>query len=172
MILEVGVVLVGLVVLLGAAWLVVRSAVELALMIGLSRVVVGATVVAFGTSAPEFVVTVVAGTRDASGVALGNVIGSNVANVALVLGAAALLYPMNVNLRLLRWEIPVLIVATAVVLLFGIDGEFAQWEGFIMFATLLGFVAVSPRRPPPTRRWRSAGRHRRVTPGCWRSRWV
>lgn len=145
MILEVGVVLVGLVVLLGAAWVVVRSAVALALMIGLSRVVVGATVVAFGTSAPEFVVTVVAGTRDATGVALGNVIGSNVANVALVLGVAALLYPMNVNLRLLRWEIPVLVVATAVVLLFGLDGEFAQWEGFVMFATLVGFVALSPR---------------------------
>jgi cation:H+ antiporter len=145
MLIELALVLVGLAVLLGAAWVVVRAAVALALMVGLSRVVVGATVVAFGTSAPEFVVTVVAGSRDAAGVALGNVIGSNVANVALVLGAAALLYPMNVNLRLLRWEIPVLVVATAVMLLFGIDGEFAQWEGFVMFALLLGFVGLSPR---------------------------
>jgi cation:H+ antiporter len=145
MLVDLALVAIGLAVLLGGAWVVVRAAVALALMIGLSRVVVGATVVAFGTSAPEFVVTVVAGSRDAAGVALGNVIGSNVANVALVLGIAALLYPMNVHLRLLRWEIPVLAVATVIVLLFGIDGEFAQWEGFVMFAMLLGFVGLSPR---------------------------
>ena len=136
---------VGLSLLLSAAWLLVRSAVKLALMIGMSRIVVGATVVAFGTSAPEFVVSVVAGARGESSVAIGNIIGSNVANVALVLGIAALLYPMNVNLRLLRWEIPVLVIATVAVLVFGADGSFERWEGLVMFAALLGFVGLSPR---------------------------
>ncbi len=145
MLMELVLVGVGLILLLSAAWLVVRSAVALALMVGMSRIVVGATVVAFGTSAPEFVVSVVAGSRGASGVAIGNIIGSNVANVALVLGVAALLYPMNVNLRLLRWEIPVLVIATVAVLAFGADGSFERWEGFVMFLALLGFVGMSPR---------------------------
>lgn len=136
---------VGLSLLLSAAWLLVRSAVKLALMIGMSRIVVGATVVAFGTSAPEFVVSVVAGARGESSVAIGNIIGSNVANVALVLGIAALLYPMNVNLRLLRWEIPVLVIATVAVLVFGADGSFERWEGLVMLVALLGFVGLSPR---------------------------
>jgi len=134
----------GLTVLLLGAWQVVRSAVAIALAFGLSRVVVGATVVAFGTSAPEFVISLAAGVEDSSGLAVGNVIGSNVANVALVLGAAALFSPMFVSPRLLRWEIPVLLAATAVVLLAGADGTIARWEGGLIFGVgLIGFIVAS-----------------------------
>jgi cation:H+ antiporter len=134
----------GLTVLLAGAWQVVRSAVVIALSFGLSRVVVGATVVAFGTSAPELVISLTASAGDSSGLAVGNVIGSNVANVALVLGAAAMLSPMYVTSRLLRWEIPVLLVATAAVLLAGADGELARWEGLLLvFVGLPGFILAS-----------------------------
>ena len=134
----------GLTVLLLGAWQVVRSAVAIALAFGLSRVVVGATVVAFGTSAPEFVISLAAGVGDSSGLAIGNVIGSNVANVALVLGAAAVFRPMFVSPRLLRWEIPVLIAATVAVLLAGADGSLVRWEGTLLFGVgLIGFIVAS-----------------------------
>jgi cation:H+ antiporter len=134
----------GLTVLLVGAWQVVRSAVVIALAFGLSRVVIGATVVAFGTSAPEFVISLAASVENSPGLAVGNVVGSNVANIALVLGAAAVLSPMAVSPRLLRWEIPVLIAATAAVLLAGADGSYARWEGFALFGVgLVGFILLS-----------------------------
>lgn len=144
MLLDFVLVVVGLSVLLLGAWQLVRSAVAIALAFGLSRVVVGATVVAFGTSAPEFVISLTASLGDSPGLAVGNVVGSNVANVALVLGAAALLRPMLVSPRLLRWEIPVLLVATTAVLLAGADGSIARWEGgLLFFVGLIGFIVAS-----------------------------
>ena len=134
----------GLSVLLVGAWLLVRSAVVIALTFGLSRVVVGATVVAFGTSAPEFVISLVASVGDSPGLAVGNVVGSNVANVALVLGLAAVLSPMHVSPRLLRWEIPVLVAATTAVLLAGANGHLARWEGLLLFGVcLVGYLVAS-----------------------------
>lgn len=139
---------VGLTVLLFGAWLTVRSAVTLAGSFGLSPVIIGATVVAFGTSAPEFVVSLLAATRDASGLAVGNVLGSNVANVALVLGASALVQPMTVHWRLLRWEIPVLAGATVAVVIFAASGNVSRLEGLAMFVGLIAFVVISPRLWP------------------------
>lgn len=134
----------GLIVLLVGSWQVVRSAVTIALTFGLSRVVVGATVVAFGTSAPEFVISLTAAAGGSSGLAFGNVLGSNVANVALVLGSAALVAPLIVNTRLVRWEIPVLIAATALVLLFGANGTISRVEGgLLFFGGLMGFLVAS-----------------------------
>ncbi len=134
----------GLTALLAGAWQLVRSAVAISLMFGLSRVIVGATVVAFGTSAPEFVISLTAAAEGSSGLALGNVLGSNVANVALVLGSAALVAPLIVDARLVRWEIPVLIAATAAVLLFGMNGTIGRFEGGLLFlGGLLGFIVAS-----------------------------
>lgn len=134
----------GLIVLLVGSWQVVRSAVTIALTFGLSRVVVGATVVAFGTSAPEFVISLTAAAGGSSGLAFGNVLGSNVANVALVLGSAALVAPLIVNTRLVRWEIPVLIAATALVLLFGANGTISRVEGgLLFFGGLMSFLVAS-----------------------------
>ena len=144
MLLDLLLVAAGLTLLLTGAWIVVRSAVVIALSFGLSRVVVGATVVAFGTSAPELVISLTASVGDSAGLAVGNVIGSNVANVALVLGSAAAFSPMVVSPRLLRWEIPVLLAATAAVLLVGADGELARWEGVVLFGIgLIGFIVAS-----------------------------
>lgn len=137
----------GLVVLLGGAWLVVRAAVRLAVHFGLSRVLVGATIVAFGTSAPEFVVNLLAAAEDSPGLAIGNIVGSNVANVALVLGIGAMISPIAVHARLLRWEIPVLVAATAAMLLVAADGGVSRFEGAALFVGLIAFVVLSVRRP-------------------------
>jgi cation:H+ antiporter len=143
---------VGLTILLAGAWLTVRAAAALAASLGVSPIIIGATVVAFGTSAPEFVVSLAAATRDAPGIAVGNVLGSNVANIALVLGASAVIRPMPVHWRLLRWEIPVLAVATVAVLAFAVNGNVSRWEGALMFAGLLAFVVFSTRLFPEASR--------------------
>lgn len=148
MLLETVSVFAGLCLLLGGAWLVVRSGVKLAVMWGISRVVIGATIVGFGTSAPEFVVSLIAALRESPDIALGNVFGSNVANVALVLGVTAVIAPMAVDFRLLRWEIPVLGAATAAVILFAIDGRLTRMDGLICFGGLVAFVVLSPRLFP------------------------
>jgi cation:H+ antiporter len=148
MLLDLGLTLVGLVLLLGAAYFLVQSAVTISLTLGVSRVIIGATAVAFGTSAPEFLVSLVAGLQGTPGVALGNILGSNVANVGLVIGVAAVIAPMRVHARLVRWEIPVLIAATVAMLVFGLAGVIARWEGAVMCAGLLVFVVLSPRLFP------------------------
>jgi len=138
----------GLGILLAGAWLLVRSAALLAVSFGLSPVIVGATVVAFGTSAPEFVVSLAAGIDDRGGLAVGNVLGSNVTNVALVLGLAAVVRPMAVHPRLLRWEMPVLAGATVAVLLLGAGGSLGHVAGAALFAGLLAFIVLSLRLRP------------------------
>lgn len=134
---------VGLAALLAGAWLMVREAARLAVRFGISRIVVGATVVAFGTSAPEFVVSALASSRDAPGLAIGNVLGSNVANVGLVLGIGAAITPMAMGPRLRRWELPVLAVATALALLFAANGVVGRLEGITLVGMLVVFVAGS-----------------------------
>jgi cation:H+ antiporter len=129
---------VGLAALLAGAWLVVHEAARLAVRAGLSPVVVGATVVAFGTSAPEFVVSALAASRGAPDLAIGTALGSNVANVGLVLGIGAAITSMTMRPRLRRWELPVLGVATLLALLFAANGAIGRLEG----ATLLGVLAV------------------------------
>ena len=133
----------GLAILLGGAWLLVRSASRLAMAFGLSPLIVGATVVAFGTSAPEFVVGLVAGIQDRGDLAVGSVFGSNITNVALVLGIAAVIRPMDVHPRLLRWEMPVLLAATAAVAALGLTSTIGHAPGAILFVALLAFIGLS-----------------------------
>ncbi len=135
--------LVGLAALVGGAWLMVRAASRLAVRFGISPAIVGATVVAFGTSAPEFLVSVLASARGSGDLAVGNVLGSNIANMGLVLGIGAVIGPMAIRPRLMRWEIPVLGVATAMVLLFGANGGIGRFEGVALFGALAVFVARS-----------------------------
>jgi cation:H+ antiporter len=136
-------VVIGLVALLGGAWLVVHHASELALRFGLSRMLVGATVVAFGTSAPEFIVSVLAAVEGSDELAVGNVVGSNMANIALVLGSGALLKAMTIRSSLLRWDLPVLGVSTGLLLLLAANGSLGRIEGTVMFALLIVYVAGS-----------------------------
>lgn len=134
----------GLLLYFGAEWLVSGSA-GLARSFGVAPIVVGLTVVAYGTSAPELVVTLLAAAQGRSAIALGNVIGSNIANVGLILGATALLRPPRVDSGLIRREIPVLLVSAALVPLMLWDDVISRAEGALLLAAALSFTVFSVR---------------------------
>ena len=133
----------GLVLLLLAAGVLVRGAAALALRFGLSPLVVGLTVVAFGTSAPELVVSVQAALAGAGGIAVGNVVGSNIANVGLILALAVLVRPIATDPALLRRDLPMLVGATLVAALFLLDGVLARWEATVLLAGLVASLSWS-----------------------------
>lgn len=108
---------------------------------GVSRIVIGLTIVAFGTSAPEMLVSAMAAAADSREMGIGNAVGSNITNVTLVLGAAAAVGTLSVHSRLLVREIPLLFVAMAVSWWFLWDGNLSRYEGIILFAGLFALVA-------------------------------
>jgi cation:H+ antiporter len=133
----------GFVVLyFGAEWLVGASA-RLAVRFGVKPLLVGVTVVAMGTSAPEFVVSVQAALVGAGGIAVGNVVGSNICNTALVLGLSALICPVIVSRQFFRFDIPVLIGASFLTWYFLNDGVVSVWEGGVLLALFAGYMAVN-----------------------------
>jgi len=130
----------GVAGLLAGAWLLVRGGARLAVLLGVPPVLIGLTIVAWGTSAPELVVSLSAALHGNPGLMLGNVIGSNQANIGLILGLAALLMRPQVDRRILRFDYPVLLVATLVLSLLLVDGVLGRWEGLLLLA---GFAAVT-----------------------------
>ncbi len=142
-ILDIGWVAAGLVLLyFGAEWLV-RGSSKLAIRFGISPLVVGLTVVAFGTSAPELVVSVKANLDGSGGMAIGNVVGSNICNIALVLGVGAMIFPLAIQPQVIRREMPVLLGATLIFLLMIKDGVIDSLEGGVLFAGVLLYVVTS-----------------------------
>ena len=126
--------LLGLGLLVAGAEVLVRGASRIALAAGISPLVIGLTVVAFGTSAPELAVTTSAALRGEPDLALGNVVGSNIFNVLVVLGASALVAPLVVSRRLVRLEVPLLTISAVLVLLLALDGLISRVEGaFLLF---------------------------------------
>ena len=114
--------LLGLILLLGGGALLVRGACQIANAYGVSPLVIGLTVVGFGTSAPELVVNVIGASSGATDLAFGNVVGSNISNLALVLGAAAIMTPITIQSGLVKREIPLLLLATTIVTVMALDG--------------------------------------------------
>jgi cation:H+ antiporter len=142
----------GVVVLyLGAEWLV-RGASRLARAFGMSALVVGLTVVSFGTSAPELVVSLLAALRGQGDLTVGNVLGSNISNIALVLGISALIYPIAIRARLVSRGIPLMLGATLVLALFALTGGIGRGGGAMLVLGLVGYfvflVRSSPAEPP------------------------
>jgi cation:H+ antiporter len=133
-------VLAGAVLLYGGAALLVKGSSALARSFGIAPAVIGLTVVAFGTSLPELVVTVTASLRGSSGMALGNVVGSNIANIALILGATACVRALKVEFTLLKREAPMGVGALALVVLLSIDGVLSRLDGMILLACFIGFL--------------------------------
>ena len=133
---------IGLVLLVAAGDRLVTSAGRLALRLGMSTVVIGATVVAFGTSMPEFTVSLLSALSGSEGVAAGNVIGSNIANVLLVLGIASIITPLAIHRRMLRFDVPILLAVTAWALIVFADGEVSRIEGIVSVVMLLVFSVV------------------------------
>jgi cation:H+ antiporter len=130
----------GLVLLLGGGELVVRGASRLALALGMSPLAVGLTVVAFATSAPELAASLTAAWKGTPEVAVGNVIGSNIANVGLILGAAGLLAEIPVQWSFLRREVVAAIVTALALVAVLFDGEVGRVEGAVLVVALLGWV--------------------------------
>ncbi|WP_412060564.1 calcium/sodium antiporter [Rubrivirga sp. IMCC45206] len=136
----------GLALLMAAAAALVHGAASAALRLGLSPLVVGLTVVAFGTSAPELVVTVQAALAGAGGIAVGNVVGSNIANVGLILGFAVLVRPIATDPSILRRDLPVLLGITAAVIALLLDGRLGVGEGLVLVAALAAYLGWSVRQ--------------------------
>jgi cation:H+ antiporter len=133
----------GFVVLVVGGELLVRGGSGLGRAFGLSPLVIGLTVVAFATSAPELAVSVDATLSGAPGLAVGNVVGSNITNVLLVLGLAALVLPVAVRRSLVRVDVPVLVGSSVLLLLLCLDGRVSTLDGLLLLALLLGYVAFS-----------------------------
>lgn len=130
----------GIVALVLGAESLVRGASKLALSFGISPLVVGLTVVAFGTSAPETTVSVSAVLTGQTDIAVGNVVGSNIFNVLFILGIAALIVPLRVDAQIIRQEVPMMIAASALLLLFVLDRQVSLFESVFLFVLLIGYT--------------------------------
>jgi cation:H+ antiporter len=119
----------------GAEWLV-RGAARLAASLGVKPIVVGLTVVSLGTSTPELVVGLVASLRDSSDLAMGNVMGSNLANIGLILGFTAVVRPLEVTGRVIKREIPIMIAITLLIFPLALDRELGRPDGLILLVVL------------------------------------
>lgn len=144
----------GLAALISGAHLLVRGASQLAGVFGVSPLVIGLTVVAFGTSTPELGVSVSAGLLGQPGIAIGNVVGSNIANLLLILGLCALIRPLVVDRQLIRYDVPIMIVASAVALFFARDGKIGPLEGAVLLFALLGYGTLLIRQALRAAGWR------------------
>lgn len=137
---------VGLVALVvGAEWLV-RGSSRLALAFGISPLVVGLTVVAFGTSAPELAVSVQSTWSGQVDIAMGNIIGSNIFNILCVLGSAALVAPLMVHQQVIRQEVPILIGASLLVWAMAADGHIERWQGLVLTALVVAYTVLLIRQ--------------------------
>lgn len=127
----------GLVALVGGAELLVKGAATIATRLGIAPVVIGLTVVAFGTSAPEFAVSLGASVSGNTEMSLGNVVGSNIFNILLILGLSATVGGLIVTQRLIRFDIPVMILISVVVLFLSLNNAIGRLEGIALFAAII-----------------------------------
>ena len=131
---------VGLAVLVFGAELLVRGAARLAAGLGIAPLIIGLTVVAFGTSAPELAVSIKSAFAGQADLALGNVVGSNIFNVLFILGVSALIAPLVVAQQLVRLDVPLMIAVSVLVLLLGLDGRIGRLDGALLFGGLIGYT--------------------------------
>lgn len=124
---------------LGADWLV-RGASQLAAKIGISPLVIGLTVVAFGTSAPEMAVSVQSTLAGQADIALGNVVGSNIFNILFILGVSAIITPLIVQQQLVRLDVPIMIGISILTYFLSLDGVINRFEGIILFAGIIAYT--------------------------------
>lgn len=128
----------------GAEWMVTGAS-RLAGSFGIRPMVVGLTVVAFGTSSPELAVSLIAVFEESDGIAIGNIIGSNIANIGLIMGASALVSPLKVELTVLRRELPIMVGVSLLFIALLYDGTIGFWDGCLLFAGLLIYLAYQLR---------------------------
>lgn len=127
---------------IGAGWLVQGSS-ALALKAKISPLVIGLTIVAFGTSAPELVVSLNAALKGEGEIAIGNILGSNIFNIGIILGISATIYPLQAKKQLLRIDIPVMLIATILLTIFFWNGELGRMEGGFFLAGIILYTIFS-----------------------------
>jgi len=136
-------ILAGCLLLYAGAEALVRGGAGLAARAGVSPLVVGLTVVAYGTSMPELVVSITAGTGGHGDVAVGNVIGSNIFNIAVILGLSALIRPIAVHVNVVRRDVLLMLVATLLALALMVDGRVGRVEGIVLFAGAVTYTTLA-----------------------------
>ena len=163
----------GLVGLIAGAELLVRGASKLALSFGISPLVVGLTIVAFGTSSPELAVSTGAALDGQTDLALGNVVGSNIFNVLFILGLSALITPLVVNIQLIRQEVPIMIGASVILLLVCLDGRIGLLDGLLLCGLMVAytvFLIVQSRRESQAAKDEYAAEVQPAATGAWDSK--
>jgi cation:H+ antiporter len=136
----------GLVVLVAGAEVLVRGASRLAIALGISPLIIGLTVVAFGTSSPELAVSLQSAFNGQPDLAVGNVVGSNILNVLLILGLSALIVPLVVAQQLVRLDVPIMIGASLLVWGLALDSGIERWEGLLLVLLMVGYVVFLVRQ--------------------------
>ena len=134
--------IVGFVLLVFAADYLVKGAASIASAVGISPLVVGLTVVAFGTSAPELAVSVMSAFEGQADLAVGNVVGSNIFNILVVVGSSALIIPLVVHRQLIRLDLPVMIGLSVLLYLLSMDGMISRLDGVILFSLAIAYVGL------------------------------
>ena len=135
----------GLAILIGGAELLVRGGSSLAAALGISPLVIGLTVVAFGTSAPELATSVMATVRGEPGLAVGNVVGSNIFNVLLILGLSAAITPLAVARQLVRFDVPLMVGLSAAAWGLAANGVIGRLEGLALMVAIVAYTGHSVR---------------------------
>lgn len=136
----------GFVLLFGGGEFLVRGAVAISRRLGISPLLVGMTVVAFCTSAPELIVSVQSALAGNPDISVGNVVGSNICNIALILGLSALIKPVTVDRKDVRPDTIMMLISAALLLALGFAGQVVRWEGALMVAALLAYIVIQYRR--------------------------
>lgn len=131
----------GLALLVAGAEALVRGASKLAAGVGISPLIIGLTIVAFGTSSPEMAVSVMSSLAGQADIALGNVVGSNIFNVLFILGISSLVSPLLVAQQLIRLDVPIMIGVSLLLLFFGVDGRINRSDGVVLFVGILVYTA-------------------------------
>ncbi|MBN2431077.1 MAG: calcium/sodium antiporter [Acidobacteria bacterium] len=133
----------GLILLLGGAELLVRGSSRIAAVLGIPPVIIGLTVVAFGTSAPELAVSLSGALHGNGGndISLGNVVGSNIVNILLILGLSAAITPLAVTRRLIRTDVPIMVGLSLLIWVLGLNQHLDTWEGWLLVILLAAYLA-------------------------------
>ncbi|MCA1783173.1 MAG: calcium/sodium antiporter [Intrasporangiaceae bacterium] len=150
--LDAALVVIGLVLLVGGGEGLVRGASAIARRLGLSPLVVGLTIVSVATSSPELAVSVIATLNGQPELAVGNVVGSNIANVLLILGLSALVLPLIARRRLVKLDVPYMVALSVLLLVLALDGGISRWEGLLLIGLFVGhmvFSVVTGRKEEP-----------------------
>ena len=136
----------GLSMLFAGSELLIRGSVKIAKMMRISQIVIGLTIVAFATSTPELVVSVSSALQGQTDISLGNIIGSNIINIGLILGLSATIFPIAVHVKTIRREIPIMIAVSLFIIPISLDGNISQIEGGILVIALFIFIFYSYRQ--------------------------